>query len=102
MSAKDERADRTSSERWRRWLLALGLLLSVLGFPFSLMGLAMAYWVAALPNQSREHVLFNWLFWIFAAVMSFLLIPFLSYKLRKAAMKDAEGEIDDRITRREQ
>lgn len=72
----------------KRLLLALGLLSCVCGFPFSLLGLAQAYWISALPNQSPEHVWFNWTFWVSATVLTLALMPVLAYLLRAAVRDD--------------
>jgi hypothetical protein len=51
-----------------------GLLLSILGLLYSLMGIAMAYWVAALPNQSAEHVRLNFVVWCSATSVCAVLV----------------------------
>jgi len=55
--------------------------ISVLAFIYSLGGLAQAIWIGGLPNQSREHVLFNFKFWIVASLVTFFLVVYFAAKL---------------------
>ena len=65
----------------RRPLIIVALVLSVLAFLYSLMGVAMAYWVAAVPGNSPEGIRLNFLVWVPASVVTFALIVFFASRL---------------------
>lgn len=48
----------------------IAALSSGLVFLYGLAGIAMAYWISAVPGNSPERVRFNLVFWLFASVIS--------------------------------
>jgi hypothetical protein len=62
-------------------LIIVALILSVLAFIYSLIGVAMAYWVAAVPGNTREHIRLNFLVWVAASVVTFASIVFFASRL---------------------
>ncbi len=65
-------------------LTIIALVLSVLAFVYSLMGIAMAYWVAAVPGNTPEHIRLNFMVWVPASIITFTLSVFLVYRLGDA------------------
>jgi hypothetical protein len=63
----------------------IGLVLSALAFVYSLMGVAMAYWVAAVPGNMPEHIRLNFLVWVPASVVTFALTVFFLYRLARGS-----------------
>ena len=57
----------------KKSLLVIGLVMSVPLSLYSCGGITMAYWVAALPGQSPEHIRLNFLVWIPATILSLAL-----------------------------
>lgn len=57
------------------------LVLSVIALVCSLMGIAMAYWVAAVPGNSPEDVRLNFVVWTTASVLSSGSTVFFAYRL---------------------
>lgn len=51
-------------------LLSLGPVAASLAFLYSLLGVARAYWVAAVPGNRPEHVRINPLFWASASIVT--------------------------------
>jgi hypothetical protein len=68
-------------------LTIVALILSVLAFLYSLMGVAMAYWVAAVPGNTREHIRLYFLVWVPASVVTFVLIVFFTSRLVRRSSK---------------
>jgi hypothetical protein len=68
-------------------LTILALVLSVLAFLYSLMGVAMAYWVAAVPGNTPEHIRLNFLAWVPASVITFGLIVFFGSRLARRSSR---------------
>jgi hypothetical protein len=58
-----------------------GLVIALLAFLYSLAGIAMAYWVAALPNQTPEHVRLNFIVWVPAALLTLSTAAWLAVSL---------------------
>lgn len=62
-------------------LTIIAFVLSVLAFVYSLLGIAMAYWVAAVPGNTPEHIRLNLIVWVPAAIITFGLSVFLVFRL---------------------
>lgn len=52
--------------------LWIGFGVSILFTLYSLAGIAMAYWVAAVPGNTPEHIRLNFLFWIPITILCFM------------------------------
>jgi hypothetical protein len=65
----------------KRLLLSICLVVSAIAFLYSQMGIAMAYWVAAVPGNSPEHIRLNFLVWIPAALVTCALCVWLGSRL---------------------
>jgi len=68
------------------WII-VALVLSVLAFLYSLMGVAMAYWVAAVPGNTPEHIRLNFLVWVPASVVTFALMVFFASRLLRRSSR---------------
>lgn len=62
------------------WII-IALVLSVLAFLYSLTGVTMAYWVAAVPGNTPARIRLNFLVWVPASVVTFALIVFFASRL---------------------
>jgi hypothetical protein len=60
------------------------LVVLVLGHLYCLSGIAMAYWVASLPNATRSQALFNFYFWVAAACVTALAAIVVGWRAFKA------------------
>lgn len=69
------------SHEMSKFLNIIALSLSALACLYSLMGIAMAYWVAAVPGNTPEHIRLNFLVWVSASVVTFALIVFFVFRL---------------------
>lgn len=59
------------------------LLLSTLAFLYSLMGIALAYWIAAVPGNSPQRIWFNLIFWSLSSLATFVVSVALFVRLLK-------------------
>lgn len=62
-------------------LTILALIVSLLAFVYSLLGIAMALWVAEVPGNSAEHVRLNFLVWAPASAVTLGLVLFFAIRL---------------------
>jgi hypothetical protein len=62
-------------------LTIIALVLSLLAFVYSLLGIAMAYWVVAVPGNTPEHIRLNFLVWVPASIITLALSVFLVFRL---------------------
>jgi hypothetical protein len=65
-----------------------GMVLSALAAIYSLLGVMMAYWLAAVPGNSPEHVRLNFLVWV-PATVAFLVM--LAYSLAPSQKGVSDG-----------
>lgn len=65
----------------KRCLMMIGLVVALLAFLYSLMGVAMAYWVASLPDQTPEHIRLNFMVWVPAALLTLALCFWFAVRL---------------------
>lgn len=59
----------------------IALVVSLLAFVFSLLGVAMAFWVAAVPGNTPEHVRLNFLVWVAALMVTLGFTLFFAFRL---------------------
>ena len=64
-------------------LAILAIAVSVAAFFYSLMGVAMAYWVAAVPGNTPERVRLNFAVWVPAALLTFAVSVVLAVRLAR-------------------
>lgn len=68
------------------WII-VAVVLSVLGFLYSLMGVAMAYWVASVPGNTPEHIRLNFEVWVPASIVTFALVVFFTPRLLRRSSR---------------
>jgi hypothetical protein len=59
----------------------VGLVVSATAFVYSLLGIAMAHWVAAVPANTPEHIRLNFMVWVPASIITFALNMFFVFRL---------------------
>jgi ABC-type transport system involved in multi-copper enzyme maturation permease subunit len=64
-------------------LLWTGLIFFLMALLYSLSGIAMAYWLSAVPGNTEERIRYNLIFWATCTVVCISINFFLIYLLRK-------------------
>ena len=63
------------------WHLWIGIVISVLASLYSVMGIAMAYWLSAVPGISHERVTADLAVWVPATIICVAISGVIIYRL---------------------